>query len=664
MSPSPAIFQGWGGRAAVLFFLAGPVPGPAQWDSPSADSGRFRLRLYEAALVMNLDAQQEQRGLQGEITRRKHLFAEQSLNLDLRGSVYHPNLLLFRLQPQLGLSFQQVRLNPGGGNHESTRVLQRYHADAQLLKEKPFATSVYADRDLTYRDFDFFNRARVDSLRYGGSTGYNALPLPVTVSYLHLEQTVTGGRIRDLQDEEDSLPLDASHQRSTTGLTRFSYQLNRFDRREPGISLSAGTTHNASLADTASWGEDHQILLQSNATYTATKDHRPDGVDENFTWNENLALQHAHHLGSNLHYNFNQRSYGQVSDRGQNGGVSLTHQLYDSLASRLQISGVAQNLHSPASTLDTRHAGTSLTETYTKRLGKWGQLSLVGELRLDREQRKSTGQFIQVADEAHTLTDGSATFLRQPNVRNVTSVTDARGRRYTETLDYLVVPQGTLLEIRRMPGGLIPEGGAVLVTYTADSPPSGSFTAYGRALQVRITLFDELLAVYGRLNQIDHTGAKFLVLQNVSDRVAGAELKWGWLQAGAEHQDFQSNFSPFRAQRLYETFTYERSPGSRLSVEFNQTWIQFPSLARNRRNYSVIARYRTQIFSFLQYSLEGGLRREAGHDFDQQLTTLRSQLVFDYGQLTVNLGYEYEKESYFLDRHLKHYLYLHAKRRF
>lgn len=664
MKPSPAIFQGWGGRAAVIFFLAGPVSGPAQWDNAAADPGRFRLKLHEAALVMSIEAQQEQRSLQGKPNRREHLFAEQSLNLDLRGSLYHPNLLEFRLQPQLGLSYQRLLLSPATSTRASTRMLQRYHADAQLLKDKPFATSAYVDRDRTYRDFDFFTRAQVDSLRYGGSTGYNALPLPVTVSYQHLEQTITGGLIRDLQDREDNLNLDASHQRSHDGLTRFAYQLNRFDRRERGVSLSAGTTHNVSLSDSASWGKDRPTLLQSNATYTATKVRHLDRADENFRWNENLVMQHAHHLGSNLNYNFSQRSYGQVNDREQNVGISLTHQLYDSLASRLQASGVTQNLHDPASTLDTRHAGTSLSETYTKRLGSWGRLSLVGELRLDRELRKSTGQFIQVADESHVLTDGSAIFLRQPNVRNVTSVTDTRGRHYTEILDYLLVPQGTLMEIRRLPGGLIPDGGTVLVTYMANTPPSGSFTTYGRALQVRLTLFDELLAFYGRLNRTDNTGAKFLVLQNVYDRVAGAELKWGWLRAGAEYEDFQSNFSPFRSQRFFESLTYEHSPGSWLSVEFNQTWIQFPSLARDRRNYSVIARYRTQIFSFLQYSLEGGRRRESGHDFDQQLTTLRSQLNFNYGQLAVDLGYEYEKESYFLDRRLKHYLYLHAKRRF
>ena len=128
--------------------------------------------------------------------------------------------------------------------------------------------------------------------------------------------------------------------------------------------------------------------------------------------------------------------------------------------------------------------------------------------------------------------------------------------------------------------------------------------------------------------------------------------------------DWKSNFSPFRSQRFYGTVTYERSPGSSLSVEFAQTLIRFPSQARSRHNSSVIARYRTQIFPFLLFSLEGGERRETGDDFAQQLTTLRSQLNFNYGQLTADLSYEYKQESYSLDRHLKHYLFLHVKRRF
>lgn len=664
MTSRPATPRYWHGPAAVVFFLAGQCLAFAQWDSPAPDLHRFRIRLYEAALEMKIDAQQEQRSLQGSRTRREHLYAEQSLNLDLRGSVYHPNLLEFRLQPQFGLSYQSVLLDASGGTRESIRLLQRYHADLQVLKQKPVATSVYAERDRTFRDFDFFSRAQVDSLRYGAGTGYSAGAVPFTLTYQHLRQTVADNLLRNLEDREDSVTLSAGRQRDRASQSRFTYQLSRFDHRELGVSTSAGTNHNINLQDTANWGPGPKFVLQSNASYILTDESGRNSTDQSFTLSENLAAQHAHHLGSNLSYNFNQRSYRQVSDQGQEAGIGLTHQLYESLFSRLAVLARTQNLHGPGSTLDSRRAGTSLAENYTKRLGTWGRLSVSGELRLDHEQRQSTGQLILVADESHALTDGTATFLRQPQVRNVTAVTDAKGRRYTELLDYLLVPQGLLMEIRRVPGGLIPSGGGVLVSYTADAPPSGNFTTYGRALQVRVDLFGDLLAVYGRVNLVDNTGAKFLVLQNVSDRVAGTELKWNWLRAGAEHEDFQSNLSPFRTQRLFESLTYESSNRTSLSVDFSQSWIQFPGVARSRRNTSLIARCHTQLTPYLQFQLEGGARREIGRDFDQRLTTLRSQLNFNYGRLVAELGYEYEKESYFLDRRLKHYLFFHAKRTF
>ena len=665
MKIRPATSGQWQGPAASIFFLAGPCLALAQWNNPAADLGRFRIRLYETALEMKIDAQQEQRSLQeGALFRREHLFVEQSLNLDLRGYAYHPNLLEFRLQPQLGLSYQQVRFNSSGGNRGDIRFLQRYHADLTVLKQKPFVTNLYADRDLTFRDFDFFTRAQVRSLRYGVNSGYTATQLPITVSYLHLQQSVDDSLRHTLEDREDSFTLNAGYQHGPNSPTGFTYQLSRFDRRETGAATTAGTRHNASLQNTSSWGRNLQTVLQSNATFLLTDVRGYDRANQSFTVNENLAMQHAHRLGSNLNYNFNQRSYSQVNGQDQQAGIGLTHQLYESLASRVTLTGLTQKLHSPTSTLDTRRAGTGLAETYTKRLGTWGRLSVAGELRLEHEQRQSSGQFILLADESHALTDSSAVFLRQPNVRSVTAVTDAKGRHYTELLDYLLIPQGLLMEIRRVPGGLIPNGGAVLVSYTADAPPGGSFTTYGRLLQVRVDLFGDLLSVYGRVNLIDSTGAKFLVLQNSSDRVAGADLKWGWLRAGAEYEDFQSNFSPYRTQRLFEILTYEPGPDTSLSLDFSQTWMQFPGVARNRQNSSVIARYRTNLFHFLRYSLEGGVRREAGRDFDQQLTTLRSQLNFNYGKLTAELGYEYEKASYFKERRLKHYLYFHATRRF
>ena len=648
--------------ATGIFFLQALASVFAQSSNPTDNLRMFSLKLYESSLEMKVENQREQRSLRDISLQRDYFFAEQSVGLVLRGSVYHPNLLEFRLQPQFGISYQRVTLDPPGATRQTTRALQRYHLDASVLKEKAYATTLFADRDTTFRDFDFFNRARVDSLRYGGSTGYRAGRLPVTASYLHSEEKVRGGLLRDLQNSDENLTIDASHTRGKIGRTNFSYQVNRYHRSESGGVTTSGTNHSASLFDSENWGKDRRAELQSSAFYNRLDDRTRSA--RSLAVMENLSLEHAHRLTSSLHYAFNQRRAGVVDNDAHDGSAALTHQLYESLTSRLQLQGVRLNSHSPESTFGSSRWGLGLDENYTKRLGAWGRLNLGGNIRLDQERRESTGQWHVVAEESHTLSDGITSFLRQPNVQTVSTVTDLLGRVFAETLDYVLIGQGALTEIRRVPGGLIPNGGTVLVNYTAATPPAGGFTTLGRSLQVRLELFDRLFAVYGRINLIENSGEKFLVLQNVNDRVAGTELQWKWLQAGAEYQDFQSNLTSYRSQRLFQTLAFEYKQDTTLALDFNQSLIHYVDAGLTRRNYSVICRYRTRPFSFLVYSLEGGVRRETGRGFNQYLTTVRSTLEFDYGQLAVNLGYEYEKESYLADRHQKHYFFMRAKRKF
>jgi hypothetical protein len=648
--------------AAGIFFLRLLVSVVAQTPSDLGDLKAFRLKLYEAALETKVEDQMEERAIkQAESSRRDYLFTEFSLNLDLRGSVYHPNLMKFRLQPNLGVSYQRVTLDPPGATTKTVRALQRYHVAASILKEKAYATNLFADRDITFRDFDFFNRARVDSLRYGGSSGYNAGKLPVTISYSRLVEDVGGGQFRDLHDEEDNLTVDTSHTRGSVGLTKFAYQFNQFRRSEAGAVTAAGSNHNASLVDYENWGKDRKRQMQSSLTYTRLEDLAR--ADQTLALTENLAMEHAHHLTSNFNFASNHRRATVDYDENE-GGASLSHQLYESLTSKLLFQGSRQSSHSTDSSLASKRSGVGLEENYSKRLGSWGRLSVVGNINFAQERRESSGQNILVADESHSLTDGLPIFLRQPNVLSVYSVTDVRGRLYQKELDYVLVQQGIQTEIRRVPGGLIANGSTVLISYAAATPPSGGFHTLARMLQVRLELFDQQFAVYGRLNFIENTGARFLVLQDVTDRVIGTELKWQWLQLGAEQEVFESNLSSFRSQRLSESFSFDWSTRTKLSLDLSQAWIRFYDSNRTRYNQSVIARCRTQLLPFLAYSIEGGVRRETGRDFNQQLATLRSTLDFDYGLLVVNVGYEFEKESYLTDRHQKHFLFMHAKRRF
>jgi hypothetical protein len=654
----------WSAWPGVLFFLFWSVfdVQAARWGARVEEPQWFKLRFDEVYTKVNVEGQKESREIRGETSERDYLYIEPALGVGLRGSFYHPNLVDFRLAGEVGVSRQEVTLDPPGRTSESTKFLQRYNGGVTFLRARPYATSLFAEKDITYQDFDFFNRARVDRQRFGGDTGYRGRSASVSLNYSRLEEDITGLRFGAASNDENIFSYHVRNQRGKTGYTEIEYRRDEFRREQEGSLTLEGIEQTANLFDTEIWGKGDRNRLNSILQY-----HRLEGntIDtRGLRLQESLESKHSRSLSSNWRYSFDIRTSGQADTESHEGGALLRHQLYESLTSVLDIHGSRINSESPDSTFLATRYGAGVDENYTKRLPAKSRLTLGYGIRLDREQRETTGQVLSVVDEPHALTDGVTVFLNQPNVVRVIAVTDPAGIPYSETLDYLIIPLGAQTEIRRIPGGRIPNGGTVLVDYTAAAPPSDAFTTLYQSGRVRLDLWDRFLAIYGRISDMSNYGGETLVLQEITDMVAGVEHSFRWFRAGAEYEDYRSNLTPFRALRAFQTFTFEHTDRFFLSLDFTESKTIYPNEGLAQRSVGFIGRLRARIAYPLFFTLEGGKRRERGRGLDQDQATARTGLEFAYGQLKVNAGYEFLDETFLGEHHVKHYYYLRAKRNF
>lgn len=462
-----------------------------------------------------------------ELTRERFSVGP-AFGLGLQGSVYHPNLLQFNLSAEPGVSWQQLTLSPSAGalsaqTDEKWLLLQRYHGDMNLLQEKPYAVSVFADKEHNTRDYDFFTRATVDTQRSGGRVGYAAGPVPVSLSLTRLEEDVRS-LVRPSTLTETVLSLDARNERARETGTTLSYTLEDFVRQELGIPLQQGLQQSLNVYNTESFGKNGRVKLNSSLNYNRVDETR--FPLSNFRAQQQATVAHGKRLHSSYSYSYDQRTSGLVNSDGHQATASLQHQLYESLTSTVELRGQTLSSTAPDSSFETTRYGVGLSENYTKRLGQVGRLTLGYQVRLDQEDRQTTGQLFFIMAEPHTLTDGVMTFLNLPRV-NVASVrvTDSTGTiPYHELFDYLVIGHGERTELQRVPGGTIPNGGTVLVDYTAAGQPSDSFTTLANQFQVRLDFLDGLVGVYGRLSFTDNYGGKSLILQEIADKVAGSML--------------------------------------------------------------------------------------------------------------------------------------------
>lgn len=634
----------------------------AQWTSDIEGLRRFRIRMSEASVELNVEAQADQRTNRGEPIRRDYVFVEPVVGLDLRGSVYHPNLFEFHVRPELGGSWQMMTLHPPGGTKALAKSLQRYNARINLLKEKPYASHLFAEQGRTYRDLDFFSRARVDQVRYGAHTGLNSGRWPIAVDAQHLSETVSGGLGRAADVAGNTFSFDVSHAEKESHKTNLSYVLNTYHRVEEGLAPTTGIVHNLNLLDAIRWGEDEWISLNSVGLYNrvnSTSSHT-----RNVTVLEHLGLQFRENLVGEWHYDFGDQRSDQVAGRTHEVRAVLRHQLYKSLNSAVGLHGAALDSSSRETRQTQRRVGATVEESYAKHLPARSWLSLSANWRGDRQQRDTIGQVLYLSDESLTLHDRQPAFLSQPSVLEVGRVTNRLGVAYAETLDYVLIQHGTLMEIRRVPGGNIPDGAQVLVDYTATALPTDRYSTAMQVYDVRLDLFGGLVAFYGRLNRVDNFGAKSVVLRNLADRVVGAETGWRGLTVGAERERLDSNLSPFHSERIYQTCSLDLGWRTTVTLNCDQSWTRFPDTGRTRASRSFVGRLQQQLTAFFSWQLEGGFRRERGQGIDQDRTALRAAGNFTYGKLVVNLSYEFDDENLLGELHRRRHAVLRARRTF
>ncbi len=635
----------------------------------------MKLKISEVNVGLEVEGNMEKRTVtkSNQTATREVLYAVPTLGLGLEGSFYHPNFLEYHLDTQDGVGWQESSFSGlGGGTRSGPLFLQRYDGGIAILKEKPYAANLFAAKERTTRDYDFFSRATVDTQRYGGHAGYTAGLVPVRVSATRSAEDITG-LIRPSRLDETAVSLAASPERGSENQTEFSYTLDEFTRRETGLYTQEGINHSVNLLDTESFGQKDWIQLNSSLNYnqldsTTRSDLRSVTrlPTSNFTSHEHLRLKHSKELESDYNYSFNQRSAGAVESDGHSASATVRHQLYESLTSTLDVHGQTVSSGGEGTALDTTGYGLGLNENYTKRLGKGSRLTLGCSWLLDREQRETLGELVFVTAESHTLKDGVTTVLNQPRVEGASlRVTDSSGTLpYRELLDYRVLGRGEQTEIQRVPGGTIPNGGTVLVDYVALAQPSDSFTTLAQRFNFRLDLLGDRLGLFGRLSFVDYYGGKSLILQEIVDQVVGLDLTAGWLRAGAEYEDFQSNLSPYTAVRLFQNLSVEPYEGSTFSLDVGETWSRFPEDGRKLTTYHFIGRSRLRLTSHLSINAEGGVRVQQGEGYDQTLNTARADLDFHYGKLVVQAGYEFQDENYLGELRERHFFFLRAKRSF
>jgi hypothetical protein len=415
-------------------------------------------------------------------------------------------------------------------------------------------------------------------------------------------------------------------------------------------------------------GKDH-IRLTSSANFsdrdtTTTPSRR-------MTWREVLRLQHRENLRSEYTYRLTDRSTGAADSRSHFSQGTLRHQLFESLTSIGDVQ--FQTTGDESRGFDSRFTrfGGGFDESYTKRIGTGSRLNLGVASHLFLNDEESSGNALQVIDEAVRLSDQSPSLLARPLVGQGSVVVTGRDGviPFLRDLDYQLFPRGDFTEIRRVIGGAIPANSTVLVDYVAGGQPSEQFENTETSAYARYATFGDRLAIYGSLDDIQYYGTNSDIRQDLHRLTIGAEAGPRWSKTGIEYEDNDSSTFPYTSTRVFERLSTQLPGSSSASINISQQWRDFPESGQNEKTRSIIGNLRTHPFRFLSADFAAGSLQEDRATEDRDRITARASLKYRFGKLEVITRYDYMEDI--IKQHLaeeetrtEHRLWLRMKRNF
>ncbi|MFT5123508.1 MAG: hypothetical protein ACI9TH_000055 [Kiritimatiellia bacterium] len=627
------------------------------------------LRLKASDMYLRFDVENEEERLKlsrsESAQREEQLELTPSLGMSLVGSVFHSKFFEYQTSGELGWTEGERRLSGGGREEIQDNPhfdLLRLNANVTLFKEKLHATSLFAQRDRSRRDYDHFRSFTTESTRVGGRLQLHNGSLPIHLRVSRWEESVRDPN-RPGTREENTVNLTANHQRSKRDKSRFRYTYNGFDQVDGGREYQ-GTSHTAQFSN-------RQDLLASGDLRSVSVIYYNDldtdvARNQSLTVRENLTLDPGDGLSFAAEYLFGYRDTDGLNSTRHFVDGYAEHQLYESLKSRVGVESLWTQAHGIGDGFDGQRYGPYVVEEYTKRIGEWGELRAGAEVRWLDENRKDRNNRQTVRSEGVRLESNRPVLLHAPGVQLETiRVRDASGRElYREGFDYRLIQRGEFVEIQRVFAGPIPEGNSVEVDYVADVSGPQNVRTTESGGHVELELFKRLLLLHARIRNVDNSNGRSLSFQDLDDLLYGAALRVKMFEFGVDWQNYMADFISYDSIRFFEKCTLDLGTIATLVLHFDQSTTTYPELNDERDVQSGQALLRTHLTPRTQLNLRGGFYDERGDRSDRRLSTLAADLKYRIGLLNASVSYQYEDEQQAGEERDRHYLYFKSERRF
>lgn len=550
-------------------------------------------------------------------------------------------------------------------DRSEVRNLAKVDMKTTLFNNKPVTLQGFYNYDQSYYNRELLTNVKSTNQLWGGILSLNNKFLPITLTYRNQEwdqlETQTG---RTFYMDQDNIEARANKSFGSRDRTEVLYSHHNYLYRYAGLSETANQIDRVSLNNSIFFDAARRYNLNSRFTWY---DQDGSNIYRRVELLEGLTMQLPHHLRLMGNFNlYNLKDPVQIWDQ-KSAGASLQHKLFQSLTSKLYLEYNKIKLEATDLYQETDfRAGVDLK--YTKKIPT-GYLNLAYRYYRHEHSTEGSPGTLQVINEEQTITDGEVTLLNKPYVEDFSVVVkDVSGALiYQLNFDYILLERGSYMEIQRIPGGLIPDGGGVYINYSYEQPGSFSYGANNNHFSVSVLLFQRLIELYYNYTVQDYPKVEqgdLLTLNYFHQHIYGVRLDVGFARAGIEGDLYDSNIIPYKMRRYY------------LDVNWNFRSSLLLTLNGNIRDYRMIADEVDQWYANvsgkvvyrigprMKVSLESGYLNQRGANIDLDLLTARAEFQSNFNKLQVRVGLEMYRRLYQNSEFEFNGAYLQLTRRF
>ena len=473
----------------------------------------------------------------------------QRLELESRGWLYHPDLLLFSfgLEPQWKQRDTEASDTFFRGDNDK---FLGYYLDADVLRQKlhSFKLFLRQSRNEFNSTLSPDNITETDISRVVWIINNNLFPTTVT-----LEKNDT--KFEDFfstRDDSNIFRLESKYSSDTHQinlLSEYVDQLRIIDVQRIDVERSlVNMNSNYAFSDS--------IRLTSTIF---NLDSRSDVSDsKSFLWSEKLMLQHRPKLRSEYTARFDSRENNSFRSDTRFLSGALEHLLYENLTTRFEL--YSSNDDFDNGEIDVTEA--DLDFRYRRKIPV-GMLAITNGYAYRVEDNEIDAASSQVLNERHTLNGLTQEFLDRTSIDlDSIMVTDiTKTTTYIEGIDYFLSVVGDSVAIERGTFGGIADGETVLVDYVFST--QSPFKADRRSARFGVNLnLWRILGFhynYSRVKEELISGIRPSDLSNDRVQRIGASLRWRWSTTTADYELRDTVRTPLIRRQIQQAFAFRVS---------------------------------------------------------------------------------------------------------